>query len=240
MLSLVPRDHWEHRFGDFIVSLADALTRSRHGQSLCIPGIGECVPVRSGRAGLVATLRALNLRKSSRIGVPLYCCPVVFKAIAAADCTPCFIDIGPETFCMSAEDLSSKISQLDAVVAVHMFGNMCDMPKLKEVARGKPVIEDCAQALGSKLDGQPAGSFGDIAFFSFRSGKYLSVGEGGALFANDADVKLRIREIVDEMPQPGRADEVTHASKGFLKSILRSKPFYGLVGYRLWAMASKK
>jgi dTDP-4-amino-4,6-dideoxygalactose transaminase len=95
--------------------------------------------------------------------------------------------VEPETYCLSAGDLSAKRSQIDAVIAVHMFGNLCDMPSLQEAAEGKPIIEDCAQSLGSKLDGRPAGSFGTIAAFSFRSGKYLSAGEGRSVF-QDADV----------------------------------------------------
>ena len=76
-----------------------------------------------------------------------------------------------------------------------MFGNVCDMPALREAAPGKPFIEDCAQALGSRLDGRLAGSFGEIAVFSFRSGKYLSVGEGGAVYCSDTDLESRLSEL---------------------------------------------
>ena len=82
-----------------------------------------------------------------------------------------FIDVDPTTFCMSASDLYAKRSQVDAVIAVHLFGNLCNMASLQEVAQGKPIIEDCAQALGSNIQGRIAGSFGAIAFFSFRSGQ---------------------------------------------------------------------
>jgi len=239
MLGLVPRDHWEHKFSDFLSSLASALIPRKNVNTLHIPEIGHCIPVRSGRAGLVAAIQALNLPNGARIGVPLYCCSVVFKAITIAGCIPRFIDIKPDTFCISADDLSSKISQLDAVIAAHMFGNMCDMPELMAASKGKPIIEDCAQALGSKLDGRPAGSFGDIAFFSFRSGKYLSVGEGGALFSRHTDIQSRVKEIIDKMSEPNRADESIHATKNYIKSILRSKPFYGTIGYPLWTFVSK-
>lgn len=174
------------------------------------------------------------------IGVPLYCCHVVFKAIEAAGCVPRFIDIDPTTFCMSAEDLFAKRSKLDAVITVHMFGNLCDNSGLKAAARGKPIIEDCAQSLGSKLYGRLAGSFGDIAFFSFRSGKYLSVGEGGALFSSREDVRSRVSEIVAAMPSPGRVEECAHVVKTYIKSIFRTKPLYGVMGYHLWNILNKK
>jgi dTDP-4-amino-4,6-dideoxygalactose transaminase len=141
---------------------------------------------------------------------------------------------------MSATDLAAKNSEVDAVIAVHMFGNMCDVPALRKAAPGKPVIEDCAQALGSRLDGRVAGSFGDIAAFSFRSGKYISVGEGGAVYSSGADVESRFSELIEELPVPSRVDEVVHVSTTCLRSMLRSKPLWGLIGSTLWSGYSKK
>jgi len=240
MIGLIPRDNWEHKFSDLFRGLAGALVPRKQGSPIYIAGLGDCVPVRSGRAGLVVAIKALNLPPGAHIGVPLYCCSVVFKAIKTAGCIPRFIDVEPETFCMSTEDLTSKRSQLDAVIAVHMFGNMCDMQGLQEAAQGKPIIEDCAQALGSKIQGRLAGSFGTIAFFSFRSGKYLSVGEGGALFSNDPALCSRAVQFTDQMVTPNYADECAHAAKSYIKSILRSKPLYGIAGYHLWRFLNKK
>jgi perosamine synthetase len=240
MLGLLPTENWEYKFSDIIRGLAAGLRPREINEMLFIPGLGSCIPARSARAGLSAAIKALNLPAGARIGVPLYCCPVVFKAIKVAGCTPCFIDINHTTFCMSAEDLFTKRSQVDAIIAVHMFGNMCDMPRLQEAAQGKPIIEDCAQSLGSKLDGRMAGSFGTIAAFSFRSGKYLSVGEGGALFSNHADIRSRLSQLTAEMPTPGRAEESVHVAVTYIRSMLRSKPLYGVVGYPLWAIYNKK
>jgi hypothetical protein len=111
---------------------------------------------------------------------------------------------------------------------------------LRKAAPGKPVIEDCAQALGSRLDGRVAGSFGDIAAFSFRSGKYISVGEGGAVYSSGADVESRFSELIEELPVPSRVDEVVHVSTTCLRSMLRSKPLWGLIGSTLWSGYSKK
>ena len=240
MIGLLPTEYWEYKFSDIIRGLAAALGPRKPNGMLYIAGLGNCIPARSARAGLVAAIRALDLPPGARIGVPLYCCPVVFKAIKAAGCTARFIDVEPATYCMSAEDLFAKRSQVDAVIAVHMFGNLCDMPGLQEAAQGKPIIEDCAQSLGSKLDGRMAGSFGTIAVFSFRSGKYLSVGEGGALFSSHADVRSRLSQLISEMPAPSRAEECVHVAKTYIRSMLRSKPLYGVVGYPLWYIYNKK
>jgi perosamine synthetase len=240
MMSLVPRDRWDHSIGDLFSAFGAALRPRENGRGLPVAGLGMTIPVRSGRAGLIVAIRALDLRPGARVGVPLFCCPVVFHSIVAAGCAVRFIDVDPETYCLSPDDLAAKRSQIDAVVAVHMFGHLCEMEKLKEAAGGKPIIEDCAQALGSRLNGRPAGSFGDVAFFSFRSGKYISAGEGGALYSGDTAVSSRTSQIVGELPVSGRASDCAHAAKVYLKSLLRSRPLYGLAGYRLWRIYNKR
>ena len=190
MFTLLPNELWDYGPVEAIRGLRTAVL-SRHPSqrpTVHLPGLGPCLPVRSARAAIVLALKALALPAGASVAVPLYCCPVVFKAIKAAGCRPRFVDVDPETYCLSPADLAAKSSEVDAVIAVHMFGNLCDMPRLREAAAGKPLIEDCAQALGSRLDGRAAGSFGEIAAFSFRSGKYLSVGEGGAVYSNQADL----------------------------------------------------
>lgn len=240
MIGFLPTENWEYEAGDIIRGLVAVLGRRNPSEMLYIPGVGNCIPTRSARVGLIAAIRALDLPSGARIGVPLYCCPVVFKAIKMAGYTSGFIDVDPATYCMSAEDLFAKRSQIDAVIAVHMFGNLCNVPRLEEAAQGKPIIEDCAQSIGSKLYGRMAGSFGTIAAFSFRSGKYLSVGEGGALFSSHADVRSRLSQLVAAMPVPSRADECAHIAVTYLRCMLRSKPLYGVVGYPLWAIYNNK
>ncbi len=207
---------------------------------LSIPGLGNCIPARSARAALVTAIKALKLPPGARIGVPLYCCAVVFKAIKAVGCKPRFIDVDTATFCMSAVDLKAKSSEVDAAIAVHMFGNVCDIPSLRDAMPGKPIIEDCALSLGSKLDGQMTGSFGDAAVLSFRSGKYLSVGEGGAFFSRHPSISARALGVISNLPMPSRKEECLHVAKTFLRSTLRSKPFYGLAGYALWEAYNRK
>lgn len=240
MIGLLPAENWDYKFSDIITGLTAALGPSRTNEMVPIPGLGDCIPARSARAAIVVAIKALGLQPGSRIGVPLYCCPVVFKAIKAAGCSACFIDVEYSTYCMSAEDLRVKRSQLDAVIAVHMFGNLCDIVSLQEMAKDIPIIEDCAQSLGSKFSGRLAGSFGTISVFSFRSGKYLSVGEGGALFSKQSEILSRLSQLISEMPVPERTDECLHVAKTYIRSALRSKPLYGVVGYPLWEIYNKK
>jgi len=140
---------------------------------------------------------------------------------------------------MSAADLSAKCAEVEAIIAVHMFGNACDVFDLEQAGGGRPIIEDCAQAIGSRWNGDPVGSFGVFGVFSFRSAKYLSVGEGGALFSRDAGARSRAAEVVSAMPASGAMEECVHVLRCYLKSVLRSRPFYGLVGYPLWKSWNK-
>jgi len=205
-----------------------------------LPGVGRCLPVRSGRAAIVLALKALSLPQYASVAVPLYCCPVILTAIKAAGCRACFIDVDPATYCMSSVDLAAKSAEIDAVIAVHMFGNVCDVPSLRCAAPGKPIIEDCAQALGSRLGDRAAGSFGDISVFSFRSGKYISAGEGAAVFCSQANLESRMVALVAGLPFPSRGEEIVHVIKTFLRSKLRSKPLWGWVGTRLWSAYGRR
>lgn len=240
MAGLIPTELHRYSIGDISRGLVASRKPIESQTTIPLPGLGDGIPIRSARAAVIVAIKALGIRPGSKIGVPLYCCPVVFKAIRAAGCVPRFLDIDPETFCLSSEDLRAKRSGIDALIAVHMFGNLCDMPKVLEIMGGKPVIEDCAQSIGSKFDGRACGSFGDISFFSFRSGKYLSVGEGGALFSENKDLRARISELTEALPAPTRAEEIEHVITTYIRSKLRSRPWWGLLGSRIWAVYNKK
>ena len=171
-ISEIPVEASEYSLMDVAQGIVGAFKRPAVREELENLGLPGCVPVRSARAGIIVAIKALGLNQGAAIAVPLYCCPVVLKAVKHAGCTPVFIDIDAATYCMSAEDLSAKVERVDAAIAVHMFGNTCDMSALRAAVNGKPIIEDCAQALGSRLGGKTAGATADIAVFSFRSGKY--------------------------------------------------------------------
>jgi perosamine synthetase len=233
-VAFLPAELWQHRLSDVLAGAFGLIGANRNEEELEVPGVGASVPIRSARAAIAVALCALGLPKGARIGVPLYSCPAVFKAVKAAGFEMTFVDVDRRTFCMSAKDLRSKRSKIDAIVAIHMFGHMCDMPKILETANGLPIIEDCAQALGSCLEGKHAGTYGRIAAFSFRLGKYISAGEGGALFTKDEKLLERIRGQIKHFDSVSLAAEVKHIGISYTRAMLRSKPLYGLIGQRLW------
>ena len=158
--NLLPVECWDYGLLDTAHGIIAALGNGLPMHALHLNGIGDCIPVRSARCAIVLALKALGLPEGARIAAPLYCCPVVFKAIRAAGMRVRFIDVEPDGFCMSADDLQAKRHECDAVIAVHSFGQLCDMRAL--MSTGLPVIEDCAQAIGSSAHGTPAGRFGDV------------------------------------------------------------------------------
>lgn len=237
---LIPVEAHEYSLADAFRALAGVVRRSARRDALDVAGLRRCIPVRSGRVGILLALRALQVPDGGSVGVPLYCCPVVLKAVRQAGCVPLFVDIDPATYCMAADDLARKASRISAAIAVDMFGNTCDMSALRAAAGGKPIIEDCAQALGSRTGGSTVGAAADVAVFSFRSGKYISAGEGAAVFVSDADRESALRRLHAALPVPSMRDECRHVLEVYLRSKLRTEPLWGVVGRRIWQEYNKR
>lgn len=117
---------------------------------------------------------------------------------------PVFVDILPDSWCIDPDRVVSAITpRTRAIMAVHLYGNLCDMDRLLAIARehGIPVIEDAAEALGSVYRGHRAGSMGRFSTFSFHGTKTATTGEGG-IFATDDDA---LHETVLTLSNHGRA-----------------------------------
>lgn len=105
--------------------------------------------------------------------------------------TPVFVDVLPDSWCLDPAKVESAITpRTKAIVAVHLYGNLCDMDSLLAIGEqyGIPVIEDAAEAIGSVYHGKRAGSMGKFGAFSFHGTKTLTTGEGGMFVTNDADL----------------------------------------------------
>lgn len=124
---------------------------------------------------------------------------------------PIFIDISNETWCIDCELIENKITEkTKAIIATHLYGNLCDMDKILEIAKryDLEVIEDSAEAIGSIYKGKKAGSIGKFGTFSFHGTKTITTGEGGVLTTNDK----QIHETVLALNNHGRS---LHQKKQF-------------------------
>ncbi len=105
--------------------------------------------------------------------------------------TPVFVDISPDSWCINSDLAEQAITpRTKAILAVHLYGNLCDMSQLLAIGEkyNIPVIEDAAEAIGSEYYGQRAGSMGRFGAFSFHGTKTLTTGEGGMFVTNDSQL----------------------------------------------------
>jgi perosamine synthetase len=117
---------------------------------------------------------------------------------------PVFVDILPDSWCLDPDRVEAAITpRTKAILAVHIYGNLCDMDRLFAIGakHGIPVIEDAAEAIGSQYHGKRAGSMGAFGSFSFHGTKTMTTGEGGMFVTNDAD----LYETVLTLSNHGRA-----------------------------------
>lgn len=109
--------------------------------------------------------------------------------------TPIFVDILPDSWCLNPDEVIAAITpRTKAIIAVHIYGNLCDMNSLLAIGDkyGIPIIEDAAEAIGSSYLGKRAGSMGTFGAFSFHGTKTLTTGEGGMFVTNDDKLYERV------------------------------------------------
>lgn len=102
---------------------------------------------------------------------------------------PVFVDIDAESWCLDPDQVEAAITpRTKAILAVHIYGNLCNMDRLLKIGAkyGIKVIEDAAEAIGSKFQGKRAGSMGVFGSFSFHGTKTMTTGEGGMFVTNNA------------------------------------------------------
>lgn len=104
---------------------------------------------------------------------------------------PVFVDILPDTWCIDSEKIEAAITtKTKAIIAVHLYGNLCEMDEIMSIASKHNlfVIEDSAEAIGSIYKGKKTGSIGDFGTFSFHGTKTITTGEGGMFVTNRKDL----------------------------------------------------
>ena len=108
---------------------------------------------------------------------------------------PVFVDILPDTWCIDPEKIEEVITtKTKAIIAVHLYGNLCEMDRLLEIGKkyGIAVIEDSAEALGSYWQGKHTGTIGKFGTFSFHGTKTMTTGEGGMFITNDENLYEKV------------------------------------------------
>lgn len=152
------------------------------------------------------SLLALGVGPGDEVIVPEVTWVATASAVTYVGATPVFCDVDPNTWCMSVDNLRSKITpRTRAVMPVHLYGFPADMQGIMSVCdeNGIRVVEDAAPAIGAQSTGRVVGSFGDFGCFSFQGAKMLVTGEGGMLVTSDEELYVRAKKLQEHGRKPG-------------------------------------
>lgn len=164
-------------------------------------GASHAVGVANGTDAIELALRALGVGPSDKVATVSHTAVATVAGIRRTGADVRFVDIDATYLTMSPEsliDLLHREPDVKAVVVVHLYGQMADMPRILEIAgqHGLLVVEDCAQAHGATLHGRQAGTWGHAGTFSFYPTKNLgAVGDGGAVLCEKRETADRVRAL---------------------------------------------
>lgn len=175
---------------------ADPLTQGRYMAAFeqkfaAYQGVaeGSCFTTMNGVSALEMSAQLCRLKPGDEVVMPSHTFTASAYPYVKKGATMAWADVDLHTRVVTAETIEKAVTpRTRAVVVVHLYGYVADMPAIADLCRrrGLILIEDAAQAIGSELDGRKAGSFGDMAIFSFHSHKNLTtLGEGGMLYVRD-------------------------------------------------------
>lgn len=164
-------------------------------------GVAGLVTAANGTDALELALRAAGVGAGDKVVTVANTVTATVAAIAAVGAKPVFVEIEPETMLLDPAAAGRLLATLrdpriKAIVPVHLYGQPVDMPRLMEIAQANNlmVIEDCAQSHGALVGGRKAGSWGQLAAFSFYPTKNLGAfGDGGAVAGSDPVLLEKVR-----------------------------------------------
>jgi perosamine synthetase len=169
-------------------------------------GVRHAVALPSCTSAIHLSLAALGVGPGDEVIVPDLTWIATSAPISYVGATPVFADTDPRTWCLDAGAFEACItSKTRAVIPVDLYGGMPDMHAIRRIANAHQiaVIEDAAEAVGSKYRGRPAGALGDVGVFSFHGSKTLTTGEGGMLVTDRDDLFSRVLFLRDHGRPPG-------------------------------------
>lgn len=188
-------------------------------------GLEHAISCANGTDAIEIALEALGIGSGDEVIVPAYTWVSTASAVSRVGAEPVFVDVHPDYYTLDAGKLAAAItSRTKAIIPVHFYGLPADMPAILTLAKKNNlfVIEDCAQAHGAAIGKQKAGTFGDIATFSFYPGKNLGAyGDGGAILTNNESLAKKCK-IIARLGQEGKHNHVQVGRNSRLDTIQAS------------------
>ena len=164
-------------------------------------GVEYGIAVTNGTVAIHLALLALGIGEGDEVIVPTLTYVATVNPVKYVGAVPIFVDSVEETWQMNPKDIESKITdKTKAIIVVHLYGHPCEMEEITRIARENNIflIEDCAEAIGTKYAGRMVGSFGDIGCYSFFGNKTITTGEGGMIVTNDKTIASRAVNLKDQ------------------------------------------
>lgn len=161
-------------------------------------GVRYAATCSNGTCALHLALLALGIGEGDEVIVPTFTYIASVNAIRYTGATPVFVDSLESTWQIDPDDVKKKItSKTKAIMTVHLYGHPADMGTICWIAKNKGlfVIEDCAEAFGSKFCGEHVGQFGDVSTYSFFGNKTITTGEGGMVVTNNETIYDRVLKL---------------------------------------------
>ena len=192
-------DNWIAPAGPHLQSFENSLAK--------MSSMRHCVALSSGTAAIHLALKALDLKKGTRVYVSDLTFVGSVQPVFYEDLEPVFIDSDPDTWNMSVSALKRQIAKdksvekkIGALILVHLYGQSADLRHILPICQenGIPIIEDAAESLGAVYDGRPSGSHGLISIYSFNGNKIITTSGGGALLTNDETIAQKVRFLASQ------------------------------------------
>jgi len=150
-------------------------------------------------------LMAMGVKAGDEVIIPENTWIATVEPILYIGAVPIFVDILEDTWCINPEEVEKAITpKTKAIIVVHLYGNVCEMDEIMDIAKRNnvKVLEDAAEGLGSEYKGKKCGSIADAGVFSFHGTKTVSTGEGGVLVTNDEQVYENAKVLNDHGRNP--------------------------------------
>ncbi|WP_317125223.1 DegT/DnrJ/EryC1/StrS family aminotransferase [Pontibacter oryzae] len=182
----------------------------------------HAVALNSGTAALHLALRVLGVKPGDEVLCSTFTYVATANPILYLGATPVFVESEPDTWNMCPDTLHKAIANRlklgkrpAAIVLVHLYGMPAKMKELMAVAHefGIPVVEDAAEALGSRYSGHQVGTFGRLGVFSFNGNKIITTSGGGAIITEDAQLAEHAAFLATQATEPAPYEQ--HSQMGY-------------------------
>ena len=187
-----------------------------------IVGVRHAVALSSGTAALHLSLLALGIGEGDEVLVSTLTFAATANAVKYVGANPVFIDASPATWTLDPdlveqelEDRARQRRLPSALIAVDLYGQCCDYPRIEAACEryGVPLVEDAAEALGASYQGRAAGTFGRCAAFSFNGNKIITTSAGGMLVSQSRTLIEHARHLATQAREP--VPHYEHSKIGF-------------------------